>query len=53
MKQKCLKMYLNGIGFRGIERVKGVHHTIIFIGSNTEDSVVKYIHQEWLNKSIT
>jgi hypothetical protein len=22
-------MYLNGMGFRGIERVKGVHHTTI------------------------
>ncbi len=27
LKQECLKMYLNGMGFRGIERVKGVHHT--------------------------
>lgn len=22
-------MYLNGMGFRGIERVKGVHHTTL------------------------
>jgi hypothetical protein len=29
VKQECLKMYLNGMGFRGIERVKGVHHTTI------------------------
>ncbi len=29
LKQECLKMYLNGMGFRGIERVKGVHHTTI------------------------
>ncbi len=29
MKQECLKMCLNGMGFRGIERVKGVHHTTI------------------------
>lgn len=28
-KQECLKMYVNGMGFRGIERVKGVHHTTI------------------------
>ncbi|AFY30612.1 hypothetical protein Cal7507_0107 [Calothrix sp. PCC 7507] len=25
LKQECLKMYINGMGFRGIERVKGVH----------------------------
>lgn len=24
-----LKMYLNGMGFRGIERVTGVHHTTV------------------------
>jgi transposase-like protein len=29
VKQECLKMYLNGMGFRAIERVKGVHHTRI------------------------
>ena len=29
VKQICLKMYLNGIGFRGIERITGIHHTTI------------------------
>lgn len=29
IKQECLKMYINGMGFRAIERVKGVHHTTI------------------------
>lgn len=29
MKRECLKMYVNGIGFRAIERVKGVHHTTV------------------------
>jgi transposase-like protein len=29
IKRDCLKMYVNGMGFRGIERVKGVHHTTI------------------------
>ncbi len=29
VKEICLKMYLNGIGFRGIERVTGIHHTTI------------------------
>jgi len=28
-KRLCLKMYLNGMGFRGIERVTGVHHTTV------------------------
>jgi transposase-like protein len=28
-KQTCLKMYLNGMGFRAIERVTGVHHTTV------------------------
>lgn len=29
IKRECLKMYVNGMGFRGIERVKGVHHTTL------------------------
>ncbi len=29
IKEECIRMYLNGIGFRAIERVKGVHHTTI------------------------
>ena len=29
IKRDCLKMYVNGMGFRGIERVKGVHHTTV------------------------
>ncbi len=28
-KPDCLKMYVNGMGLRGIERVKGVHHTTV------------------------
>jgi insertion element IS1 protein InsB len=28
-KRECLKLYVNGMGFRGIERVKGVHHTTV------------------------
>ena len=28
-KRECLKMYVNGMGLRAIERVKGVHHTTI------------------------
>ena len=29
IKEKCLKMYVNGMGFRAIERVTGVHHNTI------------------------
>jgi len=28
-KAQCLKLYVNGMGFRGIERVTGVHHTSV------------------------
>ena len=29
IKQQCLKAYVNGSGFRAIERQKGVNHTTI------------------------
>jgi insertion element IS1 protein InsB len=29
VKRNCLKMYVNGMGLRGIERVTGVHHTTV------------------------
>ena len=29
VKELCLKMYLNGMGLRGIERVTEIHHTTI------------------------
>lgn len=29
LRKECLIMYLNGMGLRAIERVKGVHHTTI------------------------
>jgi transposase-like protein len=29
VKRECLKMYVNGMGFRASERIKGVHHTSI------------------------
>ena len=31
VKKICLEMYLNGMGFRAIERVTGIHHTTIMI----------------------
>jgi len=29
VKRECLRMYVNGSGFRAIERVKSVHHTTV------------------------
>ena len=29
VKRECLRMTFNGMGFRAIERVKGVHHTTV------------------------
>ena len=29
VKRECLSMYVNGMGFRAIERIKGIHHTSI------------------------
>jgi insertion element IS1 protein InsB len=29
VRRECLKMYVNGSGFRAIERVTGVHHTTV------------------------
>ncbi len=43
VKQECLLMYLNGMGFRGIQRVKQVHHTTVInwvkkAGANLPDT---------------
>jgi transposase-like protein len=43
VKRECLKMYVNGLGFRAIERVKGVHHTTVItwvrqVGSRLPDA---------------
>jgi transposase-like protein len=42
-KRECLKMYVNGSGFRAIDRVKGVHHTTVIdwvepVGQNLPDA---------------
>jgi len=29
VRQLCIKMYLNGMGLRGIERVTNIHHTTV------------------------
>lgn len=43
VKQHCLKLYVNGMGFRAIERVTGVHHTTVIcwvrqLGAQLEDA---------------
>jgi transposase-like protein len=43
VKRECLLMYTNGLGFRAIERVKGVHHTTVItwvkhVGANLPDA---------------
>ena len=43
VKTMCLKMYVIGMGFRGIERVTGVHHTTVIywvkqVGENLPDA---------------
>ncbi len=43
VKTLCLRMYVNGMGFRGIERVTGVHHTTVIywvkkVGENLPDA---------------
>ncbi len=42
-KIECLEMYVNGLGFRAIERVKKVHHTTVinwvrYLGNTLPDS---------------
>ncbi len=43
LRQQCLKMVVNGMGFRAIERVTGVHHTTVIqwvraVGAQLPDS---------------
>lgn len=46
-KRECLQMYANGMGFRGIERIKGVHHTTVIswvkaVGKHLPDAYDPY-----------
>ena len=43
VRRTCLRMVVNGMGYRGIERVTGVHHTTIInwhkeVGKELPDS---------------
>ncbi len=50
-------MYLNGMGFRGIERVKGVHHTTIItwvkqLGQTMVDAPSPDVHEKELSGDV-
>ena len=40
VRRQCLKLDTNGLGFRAIERVRGVHHTTVINGVKP--------HGQWL-----
>lgn len=42
IKQECLNMYVSGMRFREIEKVKGIHHTTIsnWVSQAKEDNVL-------------
>ena len=43
VRQLCLKMYLNGMGLRGIERVTEIHHTTIQqLDTGGRDEITRY-----------
>ena len=43
VKRSCLKMQVNGLGFRGIERVTGVSRTTIMEGASHLCNEHKYL----------
>jgi insertion element IS1 protein InsB len=42
IKEECLKMHENGMGFREIEKIKGVHHT----------TVINWVKQSKINNKL-
>lgn len=51
IKRECLEMYVNGSGFRAIERVKKVHHTTVIywvkqIGGQFGDRIIHIVIQQ-------
>ncbi len=46
-KRECLTAYVNGMGFRGIERLKGVHHTTVI---NWVKSVLEFCQSPMTQK---
>ena len=53
MKRDCLKMYVNGMGFRGIERVKGVHHTTVIAWVTAVGKILAYALSQFNLRAIT
>ncbi len=54
IKKECLEMYVNGLGFRAIERVKKVHHTTVInwvreLGNTLPNSGDRMIHT-WIQQ---
>jgi len=44
VKRECLRMYVSGLGFRAIERVKGVHHTTVILWVKQEGIEQNRVH---------
>ena len=45
-KRECLKMSVNGMGLRVIERAKGVHYTTVTTGVKQVDELLPNTHAE-------
>ncbi len=53
-RRECLKMYVHGMGFRAIQRVKGVHHTTVInwvksVGQLLPDSYQLKQYHKWVS----
>lgn len=50
IKQECLTLYVNGMGFRGIERFQGVHHpTVIYWLKQLGKQLPDTPQESWMN----
>ena len=54
VKWECLSLSVNGMGFRAIERVKGVHHTTVIywlkqVGRDCRMLMIQRQHRQWEN----
>ena len=52
VKRECLKMYVNGLGFRAIERVKNVHHTTIINWVKQAGKLLPYFYEPQINPQV-
>ena len=51
LRDECLKMYVNGMGLRGISRVKKVHHTTIINSMFISRKTITTFLLSWRNSS--